>query len=212
MLCFSLPIKVIEAIDKHRRTFFWSNDDTCSGAKCLVSWDKVCSPRVAGGLGVKNLRAQNFCLLLKFAYKFLHYTNLAKTIFKHLHSLREISQCTIGNGCSTFFWLDRWLKPEPLAVVYPAIFSHHTNQNAMVSTILQDGIELALRNRLTSTAIAELASLNSLLQECLLSQVSDTRRLLNGAAFSTRGAYAALLVQLAEPMLADIWDSKVPKN
>ena len=111
-----------------------------------------------------------------------------------------------------FFWLDRWLKPEPLALVYPALFSHHTNQNGLVVTILQDGIELALRNRLTSTAIAELASLNSLLQDCLLSQVPDIRRLLNRAAFSTRFAYAALSVQLAEPMLTKIYDSKVPKK
>lgn len=235
MLCFSLPFQVIEAIDKRRRSFFWSNDETCSGAKCLVAWDKVCTPRGAGGLGVKNLRAQNFCLLLKFAYKFLHSTNLpwkdwvlhhsplhighgknssflAKTIFKHLQSLREISQCTVGDGCSTFFWLDRWLKPEPLALAHPALFSHHKNPNAMVATIMQDGIELALRNRLTTTAVAELASLNSLLQECALSQVPDTRCLLNGAPFSTCGAYAALSDQLTEPMLAEIWDSRVPKK
>lgn len=35
MLCFSLPIQVLEAIDKRRRTFFWSNE-ICSGAKCLM--------------------------------------------------------------------------------------------------------------------------------------------------------------------------------
>ena len=60
--------------------------------------------------------------------------------------------------------------------------------------------------------IAELASLNSLLQNCALSQIPDDRRLLNGAAFSTKGAYAALSDHLSEPMLNDIWDSKVPKK
>lgn len=235
MLCFSLPIQVLEAIDKRRRNFFWSKDDTCSGAKCLVAWDKVCTPKEAGGLGVKNLRAQNFCLLLKFAHKFLHSASLpwkdwvlhhsplqigfgknssflAKTIFKHLQSLREISQCAIGDGHSTFFWLDHWLMPEPLALVYPALFSHHTNQNAMVHTILQDGIELALRNWLTSTATTELVSLNSRLQVVTLSQVPDSRTLLNGAAFSARGAYAALTTQLSDPVLTVVWDSRVPKK
>lgn len=202
----------------------------------LVAWDKVCTPRDAGGLGVKNLRAQNFCLLLKFAYKFLHSSDLpwknwilhhsplhighgknssflAKTIHKKLQSLREISQCYIGNGQSTFFWLDRWLQPEPLAVVFPTLFSHHTNQNAMVATILRDGIELALRNRLTSTAVAELASLNSLLQGVTTSQEPDTRKLLNGDSFTMRGAaYAVLNTQLADPTLAQIWDSRVPKK
>ena len=82
----------------------------------------------------------------------------------------------------------------------------------LVVTIMQEGIELALRNRLTTTAIAELASLNSLLQDWALSQVPDTRRLLNGSAFSARGAYAALSGHLSDPTLAAIWDSKVPKK
>uniref|UniRef100_A0A452YKN1 Reverse transcriptase zinc-binding domain-containing protein n=1 Tax=Aegilops tauschii subsp. strangulata TaxID=200361 RepID=A0A452YKN1_AEGTS len=82
----------------------------------------------------------------------------------------------------------------------------------MVATIMQEGIELALRNRLTTTAIAELASLNTSLQDCVLLQVPDTRRLLSGSAFSTRGVYAALSEHLSDPMLAAIWDSKVPKK
>lgn len=57
MLCFSLPKSVLEEIDKHRRIFFWSNDDSFSGAKCLVVWDRVCMPKQAGGLGVKNYQA-----------------------------------------------------------------------------------------------------------------------------------------------------------
>ena len=72
MMCFSLPVSVLEEIDKRRCIFFWSNGDTFSGAKCLVVWDRVCMPKQAGGLGVKNLRVQNFCLMLKFAFKFLH--------------------------------------------------------------------------------------------------------------------------------------------
>ena len=55
MMYFSLPISVLEEIDKCRRIFFWSNDDTFYGAKCLVAWDRVCMPKQAGGLGVKNL-------------------------------------------------------------------------------------------------------------------------------------------------------------
>ena len=199
------------------------------------AWDRVCTPKDAGGLGVNNLRAQNFCLPLKFAFKFLHSDNLpwkdwilnhsplhighgktssflAKTIFKHFQSLREISHCTIGNGMSTFFWLDRWLLLEPLAVVFPALFSHHTNQNALVATILQEGIELALHNRLTTIAAAELSSLTSLLQDVTTSQDPDMRRLLNGDSFTMRGAYAALNEHLSDPSLALTWDSRVPKR
>lgn len=130
MMCFSLPMSVLEEIDKRRRIFFWSNDDSFSGAKCLVAWDRVCMPKLAGGLGVKNLRAQIFCLMLKFAFKFMHSplfpwkdwilnhsslhiglgknaSFLGRAIFRHLNALREISHVTVGDGSSTFFWLDR---------------------------------------------------------------------------------------------------------
>lgn len=75
MLCFSLALHVIRAIDKKGRKFFWSNDDTCLGEKCLVVWYKVYTPKGAAGLGVK-IHVQYVCLMLKFAYKFLHSTNL----------------------------------------------------------------------------------------------------------------------------------------
>ena len=135
MSCFPLAKQDIEKYNKKRRSFFWTAEDTCTGAQCLVAWDRVCTPKSAGGLGVKNLEIQNGCLLLKFAYKFLHSadlpwknwilhhspypmhqtshsTFLASIVKKHIHILRQISQCTIGNGRSTYFWLDRWLLPD----------------------------------------------------------------------------------------------------
>ena len=156
----------------------------------MIAWDKVCTPKAAGGLGVKNLETQNVCLLLKFAYKFLHSGDLpwknwilhhsplplhqssntsylAKIIRASLHTLRGISQCRIGDGLSTFFWLDRWILPEPLATAYPAIYSHHLKHFDLIHTVLTEGIESNLRNRLTSAAAAELVSLNSLLTQVL---------------------------------------------
>lgn len=64
---------------------------------------------------------------------------------------------------------------------------------------MQDGVELALRKRLTSTASPKLGSLNSLLQDFASSRVPDERRLLNGSAFTKRGAYGALSPQLSDP-------------
>ena len=197
------------------RSFFWTAEDTCTGAQCLVAWDRVCTPKSAGGLGVKNLEIQNGCLLLKFAYKFLHSadlpwknwilhhspypmhqtshsTFLASIVKKHIHILRQISQCTIGNGRSTYFWLDRWLLPEPLATAFPAIFSHHLKQFDFVASVLQDGIENNLRNRLTSAASIELRSLSLLLQDVSLNTNNDDRRLMDGSRFTSKGAYAAL--------------------
>jgi hypothetical protein len=76
MSSFFLSKENIEKLNKKKRAFFWAHEETCTGAQCLVAWDKVCTPKSAGGLGVKNLEIQNVCLLLKFAYKFMHASNL----------------------------------------------------------------------------------------------------------------------------------------
>ena len=110
------------------------------------------------------------------------------------------------------FWLDRWLLSEPLATTFPALFSHHTKPNALVTHIMMDGIDLGLRSRLTLTASNELASLRLLLRDVHLTGAPDERSLLNGAAFATKGAYDALASQLADPNLVHIWDSRVPSR
>ena len=75
-----------------------------------------------------------------------------------------------------------------------------------------DGIDLGLRSWLTLTASNELASLRLLLQDVSLLSAPNARTLLNGAAFTTKGAYDAMASQLADPTLARIWDSCVPSR
>jgi hypothetical protein len=187
MASLLLPILILQKIDRKRKSFFWAGDDHYSGAQCLVAWDSVCLSKPDGGIGVKNLRVQNVCLLLKFCYKTLHnpttpwniwITNLSpypvsqgnnssflgKNINKHMDTLRSVTQCSVGNGKATSFWLDRWILPEPLANAFLAIFSHHLHPYGLVSDIMQEGVQNALRNRLTSAASSELASFLSLLQ------------------------------------------------
>jgi mannosylglycoprotein endo-beta-mannosidase len=174
MSSFLIPISVITTIDARRRAFFWAAEETCTGAQCLVAWDKLCVPTSRGGLGAKNLKAQNVCLLLKFCFKFLHSQNLpwkqwilsqttnpfaasnpsylTKTIAKHLDTLLQITTCTANNGKSVLFWHDKWLLPETLATAFPALYSHHTHTHAFVCDILQNDISAGLRCRLTNAA------------------------------------------------------------
>jgi hypothetical protein len=70
MAAMELPKGVFAAIDKRRRAFLWTGDDSCSGSKCLVSWDEVCTDKKFGGLGIKDLAKQNSCLLLKTCTSF----------------------------------------------------------------------------------------------------------------------------------------------
>ena len=56
MLVLDLPKKTIAALNKICRGFLWSADSTAHGGSCAVAWEKVCSPKWAGGLGIPNLQ------------------------------------------------------------------------------------------------------------------------------------------------------------
>jgi hypothetical protein len=145
-------------------------------------------------------------------YHGLNSSFLGKNIFKHLDTLRAVTQCQVSNGQSTFFWFDRWLLPEPLATVFPALYSHHQTQHGLVSDILQTGVKNALRNRLTIVASAELASLLSLLQVFRISEGPDVRKMISGEPFSTRSAYACLHQSDSNVFTDQIWASCVPSR
>jgi hypothetical protein len=65
MSALLLPQGTIDALDKRRRAFLWSGEQTTSGAQCLIAWERACLPKKQGGLGVKDLKTLNQCLLLK---------------------------------------------------------------------------------------------------------------------------------------------------
>lgn len=71
---------------------------------------------------------------------------------------------------------------------------------------------MSLRNRLTNSAEAELLALQMLLQDFQLSNGPDSRRLLDGRPFSSRGIYKALMQNQPATHLDIIWQTAVPKK
>lgn len=65
MQAFLLPTWVIKSIEKIKRSFLWRGNEECSGGHCLVAWERVCLPKIHGGLGILDLKRQNTSLLLK---------------------------------------------------------------------------------------------------------------------------------------------------
>jgi hypothetical protein len=60
---------VIEAIDKRRRAFLWTGEETCHGGNCKVARTDFCTPKNLGGLGILSIQSQNSALLTKFLTK-----------------------------------------------------------------------------------------------------------------------------------------------
>jgi hypothetical protein len=124
--------------------------------------------------------------------------------------LSQITTCKANNGRATFFWHDRWLLAEPLATIYPALYTHHLSPQARVADVLLAGIESNLRPRLTSNATAELSSLLVLLQDLQANDDADIRTMIDGTPFSSRAAYKQLHAHLANDAFMPIWQSKLP--
>jgi hypothetical protein len=196
-----LPQGVIDALDARRRAFLWAGEESVSGAQCLVSWDKACLPKKEGGLGVRDLRLQNTCLLMKLVHRAhdaassawarwleLEFGGLLEAPDStdegtHLASLRRLlpdyrllTTVEVGDGRTTSFWRDCWTSVGPLADAYPALFTHARRAEASVRHVLGSQLRLAFAPRLSSVASSELAALTALLDGVVLSDAADVRR------------------------------------
>lgn len=102
----------------------------------------------------------------------------------------------LGNGKATSFWLDHWRLLEPLAEVFPALFSHCVHPNCWVRDIFSQshGVSSILCPRLTMVAAQELSGLSVLLDSIRLTDVANSHRLNlpRYTEFSSHGAYHLL--------------------
>ena len=239
MAALDVPKTVIKAIDRRRRAFFWTGEDVCHGSKCLVAWEDVCVSKDGGGLGIKDLEQQNRCLLMKFidklfsndlapwknwilrdAASFDTPTNgsqsyLWKIISDELDTYRSITYVNVHNGASTSFWFDHWLPGGPLNITHAALFSHSTRPNVSVQRVFQSRFDLCLRPRLTNSASVQLAALLSCLQDVVLTEEPDDRRLkLTGRHYTSKDAYTALDSSQDSTDLVGqrIWRTRVPNK
>lgn len=78
------PKWTIKQIDRSMRAFLWRGNETCMGINCLANWDKVCTLRANGGMGILNLNVQkNDALLLKWLWKLQTQQGSARTTLMH---------------------------------------------------------------------------------------------------------------------------------
>ncbi|GMI93153.1 hypothetical protein HRI_002984600 [Hibiscus trionum] len=62
-----LPINVCNEIEGLIRRFLWGGSDERKGVS-LVNWEEVCKPTTKGGLGIRQVFAQNKTFLMKVAF------------------------------------------------------------------------------------------------------------------------------------------------
>lgn len=163
-----------------------------------MAWERVCVPKEQGGLGVKDLKTLNQCLLLKFLHRLHHpgdsssakwvidpvnlaslHVNIGGSHWDDLNALlpiyRAITTSNVGNGECISFSMDHWLPAGQLMHVFPALFSHYSNNTACVADVLAVPLRAHFVPRLSRAAAAELAALEEVLEGTELSATPDRR-------------------------------------
>jgi hypothetical protein len=203
MSCIKLPQWVIDEIERLLRAFFWKGKSTANGSDCMVAWEYVCRDFREGGLGIKNLRIQNDCLLTKFVHRLhvepnspwarwvraahLNDKDLGDRATNHTRAWLQINgmidiyrntTCVqIGDGKCTSLWKDKWTTKGPLCFQFPALFSHAIRPNISVSDCLIDGNWIIPLNHITSSRAAEeKEALLAFLRTCTLQATILDRR------------------------------------
>ncbi|XP_061354128.1 uncharacterized protein LOC133298795 [Gastrolobium bilobum] len=109
-----LPLMVCEAIEKLQINFIWG-DKINARRHHPINWNVVTSPKLHGGLGLRNLARMNDAFLAKKAWKI--YTEPEQLWVQVMHAKYKIVayamennlEWELGNGKEVRFWKDVWL-------------------------------------------------------------------------------------------------------
>ena len=102
----SLPKTSLDKLDRVSRDFFWGSS-TEQRKQHLVSWQRVCTPKVEGGLGIRTAREMNMALISKLGWRLLkERTSLWSCVLRHKYKVGEVHDrtwtMTRSNASSTW--------------------------------------------------------------------------------------------------------------
>lgn len=64
MCCLSLPMIVVDQINKYLRHCLWRKFGSGGNGTTLIAYNKVCKPKTHGGLGILDISTHNKALLI----------------------------------------------------------------------------------------------------------------------------------------------------
>jgi hypothetical protein len=137
MSLFLLPKAFCHSLDSAFRKFWWGFPAEKKHNLTLLSWDRICSPKALGGLGLRKMEFQNASLLAKLGWKVLSGANLlwvralsskylrrnnflsvqpsptASWLWKGILNCRKVVQdgacLAVSTGLNVSIWNDPWV-------------------------------------------------------------------------------------------------------
>ena len=174
---FTIPIAVAARLERIQRNFLWGSSEG-SFKYPLVAWDKVCSPIEMGGLGIRNVVSFNQALLRKWLWRYGHeVTHLLRRVISTKYgegqggwstkicrkthgrglwqsinegwkSFSKHFSFVVGDGTRIRFWHYRWVRVDPLKILYPELYVILADKEACISDIVshQEGDDVRFWN------------------------------------------------------------------
>jgi hypothetical protein len=108
-------------------------------------WPKVTQPKVLGGLGIHDLQSLSWALRARWTWlqrmePNKPWAHFQIQISKEVQGLVDMAMVTvIGDGCSTFFWKDKWFNgkriKDPASSIYAMVHKRVVNKRKVSEAI-----------------------------------------------------------------------------
>ena len=212
----------IKRINKIRRSFLWAGDEEANGGRCLVNWQRVCSPKRLGGLGIKDIAAYGRALRLRWLWYEWDETARPWKGTKvpcdeaDRHLFASCTTITLGDGQMAGFWESRWLNGESPKEIAPDVHPLAWRKHQTVREALAEGKWMAGLNRISTVAqLVQFVDLWHKIQQIHLSDGRDEIRWRFGSSgvYSAKSAYdVQFLGRIPLPALDRVWKQKIEQK
>ena len=162
---FTIPASVVYRLEKLQRNFLWGGMGE-EFKHHLVGWDKVCTSKEKGGLGVRSLTLFNKALLGKWLWRFgleEHHLwrrvvvakygvdlggwritrtrgpygcGMWKSIMLGWNNFFQHTKFVVGMGNRIRFWQDKWCGELALMDRFPTLFACSNQREATIASVL----------------------------------------------------------------------------
>jgi hypothetical protein len=145
LMSLDVQAETLLAIEKILHGLLWKGRRDAHGGHCLVAWDQ---PKELGKLGIIILRNMN--IVLKTRWLWLSRVEASRSWREFdiqvppmvTKVFEAATSSVVGDGASTFFWLDKWLpegRLKDLAPCLVALISKRLSRSRLVKDCLDGG-------------------------------------------------------------------------